>query len=77
MQPCPVCKDSEQPVRFKIGVLVWRDGSRLRVCSTRCASKARARAKTLKRLNPERETSSVRRHVAWQYRNAKKMPALT
>ncbi len=56
MWQCPVCINGKAPVRFKIGVQVWK-GKRLRVCSSPCRRRV---------LREVRETDS-RARVAYKY----------
>lgn len=66
LRPCTVCAKTQQPVRFKIGVAVWK-GKKLRVCSTTCANAVRREVTKLQRKHPDIDRERLRRHVAWSY----------
>jgi hypothetical protein len=65
-QRCPVCIDTNQPCRFKLGIQVWK-GKKLRVCSRACAAKVKKEVKKLIKMQPETDAERLRRHVAWTF----------
>ena len=64
LRKCPVCMDGSEPVRFKIGIPVWK-GKKLRVCSSRCRRHVRKEVKIAIEYGVDKNTA--RRKAAYKY----------